>query len=160
MDPIANEAQNSKRRLERFWIPIGILAFCGWAFWLSTQFERVPPILKRGIQPSDFPQLVIGLIAFLAIWILVHDLSEKPGALSKLVTATIGLLIAFALVSEIDLFLGLSLFAGSLAYLWGEKRIWAIFLVSLLVPMAVFFLFDGVFEVRFPRGIITNFWYG
>ncbi|WP_319544653.1 tripartite tricarboxylate transporter TctB family protein [Ruegeria conchae] len=150
---------SQRRAISRMAIPLGIIAFCAWAWWLSTQFERVPPILKRGMQPSDFPQLVLGLIIFLSIWLLFRDRSEAPERLTKMVQMTMGLLIGFVLVGEIDLFLALSLFAASLAALWGERRIWAIVLVGLIAPTAVFFLFDGIFEVRFPRGLLTNFWY-
>ena len=145
--------------MTRYAVPCGIIAFCLVAFWFSTQFDRVPPILLRGMQPSDFPQLVLGLIIFLAIWLLIRDRSEAPDRLSKTVQMTMGLLIGFMLVAEIDLFLGLALFAGSLAALWGERRPWAIILVGLVAPLAVFFLFDGIFEVRFPRGLLTNLWY-
>ncbi|WP_435140246.1 tripartite tricarboxylate transporter TctB family protein [Pseudopelagicola sp. nBUS_19] len=152
--------QPLRRIPTRFAVPIGILTFCVWAFWLSTQFERVPPILKRGIQPSDFPQLVIGLIAMLTIWLIFRDRSALPAPLSRHVQATIGLLLVFVLIAEVDLFLGLGAFAVLLAALWGERRIWALVLVGLISPTLVFFLFDSVFEVRFPRGLLTNFWYG
>ena len=154
-----NTGHGSKRGFAHYAIPLGILVFCAWAFWLSTQFERVPPILKRGMQPSDFPQLVIGLIVLLTVWLLFRDRDEIPARLSRLVQATIGLLIGFMLIAEVALFLGLGLFAASLAALWGERRIWALALVGIIAPLTVFFLFDGIFEVRFPRGVLTNLWY-
>jgi len=150
----------ARRHISNVAVPLGIVAFCVWAFWLSTQFDRVPPILKRGMQPSDFPQLVIGLIILLAVWLMFRDKSEAPARLSKMVQVTMGLLIGFLLIAEVDLFLGLALFSASLATLWGERRVWAIVLVGLISPIAVFFLFDGIFEVRFPRGLLTNLWYG
>ena len=159
MQSAPDSTDNPRRDISRYAIPLGIIAFCAWAYWLSTQFERVPPILKRGMQPSDFPQLVIGLIIMLSVWLLFRDNSKAPERLTKMVQMTMGLLIGFVLIAEIDLFLGLGLFAASLAALWGERRVWAILLVSLVAPVAVFFLFDGIFEVRFPRGLLTNFWY-
>jgi len=47
-----------------------IIAFCITAIWLSLSFEKMPPILKRGIQPSDFPQLVLALIILLTLYML------------------------------------------------------------------------------------------
>jgi putative tricarboxylic transport membrane protein len=143
----------------RLIIPLGIITFCVLAFWLSTQFERVPPILKRGIQPSDFPQLVLGLMIFLSVVLIFKDDSDAPERISSRVWSTMGLLVGFVLVTEVDLFLGLGLFTLSLALLWGERRIWALALVSVIVPFAVFILFDVVFEIRFPRGLLTNIWY-
>lgn len=160
MSSTSEDTPAPRRAISRVAVPLGILALCAWTYWMSTQFERVPPILKRGMQPSDFPQMVIILIAALAVWLLLKDRSEAPARLSKPVQMTIGLLFGFLLLSTIDLFLGLGLFAVSLAALWGERRVWALGLVAVVAPLAVFFLFDGIFDVRFPRGLITNFWYG
>ena len=33
-------------------------------------------------------------------------------------------------------------------------------LVAVVTPATVFFLFDLVLKIRFPRGILTNLWYG
>ncbi|MEN8896569.1 MAG: tripartite tricarboxylate transporter TctB family protein, partial [Yoonia sp.] len=68
--------------------------------------------------------------------------------------------VVFSLVAQVDLFLGLGVFAGALAWLWGERRLWSIGLVACISPALVFFLFDLVFRIRFPRGILTNLWYG
>lgn len=137
-----------------------VLVFCGVAYWVTTQFDRVPPILKRGIQPSDFPQLIIGLIAVLTLVVFVKDKDEMPEPINGTGFLTFVLLIGFVLISQIDLFLGLGLFSGALCALWGERRIWALSLVSIIMPIAIFFLFDLVFTVRFPKGILTNIWYG
>ena len=160
MQPDPNPSEPPRRAISQIAIPLGIIAFCAWAFWLSTQFERVPPILKRGMQPSDFPQLVIGLIILLSVWLIFRDTSPAPERLAKTVQLSMALLVGFLLISEVDLFLALGLFAGSLTALWGERRIWAVLLVGLIAPLAIFFLFDGIFEVRFPRGLLTNIWYG
>jgi putative tricarboxylic transport membrane protein len=32
--------------------------------------------------------------------------------------------------------------------------------VSVLSPTLIFLLFDQVFRIRFPRGLLTNIWYG
>ncbi len=154
-----NNSLQSRRPLSSYAVPLCIIAFCLWAFWLSTQFDRVPPILKRGMQPSDFPQLMIGLIVVLSTWLLFRDKSAAPEQLSRNALVSMGLLVGFVLVARIDLFLGLAIFAASLAAHWGERRVWALLTVGLLAPFTIFLLFDGIFEVRFPRGVITDFWY-
>ena len=155
-----DHTEPQRRDLSRLIVPACIIGVCAIAYWFSTQFERVPPILKRGIQPSDFPQMVMGLIVLLSLVLMFRDKSKAPEPLPGLVWATMGLLVGFILIAEIDFFLGLGLFAVALTLLWGERRTWAVMLVGLLVPILVFFLFDRVFEVRFPRGILTNIWYG
>lgn len=170
--------------MSRYAVPLGIIAFCLGAFWLTTQFDRVPPILLRGMQPSDFPQLVLILIMLMAGLVMLRpgpaqdgvddvgtggdDDAEgtKPDAtsgnapVSRHVWASMGLLLVFVAVAQIDLFLGLGVFAGCLSLVWGERRWWALGIVMLLAPLCVFFLFDQVFEVRFPRGLLTELWYG
>ena len=46
---------DDERHLERWLVPAAIIVFCACAWWVTTGFDRMPPILKRGIQPSDFP---------------------------------------------------------------------------------------------------------
>ena len=141
-------------------MPCGTIAFCLIAYWLSTQFDRVPPILLRGMQPEDFPQMVLILIIALSVLVMIFDKPIEHEAVGLNVWRSIGLFVVFSLVAQIDLFLGLGVFAGGLAWLWGERRLWSIGLVAIVSPTLVFFLFDLVFRIRFPRGVLTNLWYG
>ncbi len=147
-------------RLIRWLVPLVIIAFCGLAIAISTTFERMPPILKRGIQPSDFPQLVAGLIIVLAVLSIWREPVRLTEPLSKKTWGTLGLMAIFAGLAPVDFFLALGVFAAFLAIYWGERRPGLLCLVGLGVPAAVFFLFDWVFEIRFPRGLLTNLWYG
>jgi hypothetical protein len=150
---------SSKAGASRFLVPVGILIFCALAFWFSTQFDRVPPILKRGIQPADFPQLVIGLIAILTLGIMLFERSTAPQKMHPVVWQSLLLMVGFILLCQVDLFLALGLFALLLSMLWGERRIGMLLLLGLVMPLMVFFLFDLVFEIRFPRGVLTSLWY-
>lgn len=150
----------TRRGLSNLLVPLFVIVACGVAYYFTTQFDRVPPILKRGIQPSDFPQLVLGLIASLSALLAIRDTTPALPPMNKLVWGTIIALVGFIFVAEIDLFLALGIFAAVLTALWGERRWIAILFVGLIVPLIVFFLFDSIFEVRFPRGLLTNIWYG
>jgi putative tricarboxylic transport membrane protein len=144
----------------RWLVPLGILIFCVIAIIITTTFERMPPILKRGIQPADFPQIVAGLIfalTLLSLWREPIEVSEKLGPNTW---GTLGLMPLFVVLAPVDFFLALGLFAIGLAALWGERRLSLLALVGVLIPAAVFLLFDLIFEIRFPRGILTNLWYG
>ncbi|MEM7046616.1 MAG: tripartite tricarboxylate transporter TctB family protein [Pseudomonadota bacterium] len=147
------------RRSRPRWVPLVILALAAGAFYLTTTFDEVPAILKRGMQPADFPQLMIGLIAGLALWLLWRERSGEPPAVPRIVSITMAMLIIFPFLALVDLFGGLAIFSVALSFLWGERRPLALATVALLVPLMVFFLFDIVFEIRFPRGILTNLWY-
>jgi len=127
------------------------------------------------MQPADFPQMVLLLIVSLSVGLLYQawhsgqqeptldagaDADDHKRAMSFNVWKTMSLFLIFAAVAPVDLFLGLGVFALCLTVLWGERRFWALALVCLVSPLAIFLLFDQVFEIRFPRGILTNLWYG
>ncbi len=146
--------------MTRYAVPCGIIIFCLVAYWLSTQFDRVPPIFVRGMQPSDFPQLILMLIIALSVCVMIFDRPVTRDPIPLKVWISIALFVVFTLAAQVDLFLGLGVFAGALAWLWGERRIWGVGLVAIVSPVAVFLLFDQVFNIRFPRGLLTNHWYG
>ncbi len=151
---------HSGRKFERWLIPVLIIVFCIAAFWLSTTFKKMPPILKRGIQPSDFPQLLLSAIVLLTLAMMWIDPVRVKERLHGTVFGTLVLFLVFAAVTSIDFFLALAVFALALTFYWGERRISILVLVGLVMPIAIFFLFDQVFEIRFPRGLLTNLWYG
>ncbi|WP_147114200.1 tripartite tricarboxylate transporter TctB family protein [Tateyamaria sp. syn59] len=146
--------------MTRYAVPCGTIVFCLFAFWLSTQFDRVPPILLRGMQPADFPQMVLLLIMALSVLVMIFDKPVEHPPIGPNVWTSMGLFIVFVLLAQIDMFLGLGVFAGGLAYAWGERRAWGIGFVSLVSPALIFLLFDQAFRIRFPRGFLTNLWYG
>lgn len=146
--------------LERWMVPAAIIAFCAVAWWVTMGFDRMPPILKRGIQPSDFPQLIAGLIVFLTLVMLVLDPVRVSKRVAGKTWSSMALMGVFAGVTLIDFFLALALFSVGLALIWGERRSLVLAFVGVVVPVAVFFLFDLAFRIRFPRGLLTNLWYG
>lgn len=146
--------------MTRYAVPCGTIAFCLLAYWLSTQFGRVPAILLRGMQPEDFPQLILLLIMALSVLVMIFERPIEHAPMGRSVWTSLGLFAVFAMLAPIDLFLGLSVFAGALAWAWGERRLWGVGLVSIVSPALIFLLFDLVFRIRFPRGVLTNLWYG
>jgi len=146
--------------LERWLVPAVIVVLCAGAWWITTGFDRMPPILKRGIQPSDFPQLVAGLIILLTLLMAVIDPVQVADRVARKTWISLVLMGVFALVTLIDFFLALAVFAVTLALVWGERRKPILVLVGIVVPAGVFFLFDLGFRIRFPRGVLTSLWYG
>lgn len=147
-------------RIERWLVPVLIILFCLGALWLTTTFKKMPPILKRGIQPSDFPQLLLSVIIVLTLVMTWIDPVRIKERLQNSTLGTIALFGLFGALSSIDLFLALGIFAAALSVWWGERRIVVLGFVGVVMPIAIFFLFDQVFEIRFPRGLLTNMWYG
>ena len=149
-----------KLNFEHWVVTFVIISFCGATFWISTTFDRMPPILKRGIQPADFPQLILILMLILTVAMIWLD----PIIVDKrLDSKTVGSLVLFGVfggLTFIDLFLALGTVAALLAMFWGERRWHVVVGIGLMMPALIFLLFDQVFEIRFPRGVLTNLWYG
>jgi putative tricarboxylic transport membrane protein len=156
----SNGSGSNSLNSSRWVIPGLIILFCVVAFYFTTQFDRVPEILKRGIQPSDFPQLILLLLIGLACLLPFEKIQHNRPAIPPSVFISLLLIIIFVLLTNLDFFIALGCFGGLLSFSWGERRLGALFLVTLFFPTFVFFLFDLVFEVRFPRGLLTNLWYG
>ena len=91
------------------------------------------------------------------VWLDPIKLQERA---DKSTFGTFLALFIFCLLAQIDLFIALGAFAAGLSILWGERRWHLIALVGLAMPTIIFFLFDLVFRIRFPRGLLTNWWYG
>ena len=155
-----SEANEHRGKLERLLVLVLIVAFCVVALYISTTFKKMPPILKRGIQPSDFPQLVLSAIVLLTLAMAWFDPISIRERLQGTVWGTLALFAVFAALSFVDFFLALAVFAVALTAYWGERRVGVLCVVGVLLPLAIFFLFDQVFEIRFPRGLLTNLWYG
>lgn len=141
-------------------VGLTIIAFCLGAIWLSLSFDKMPPILKRGIQPSDFPQMVCITIILMTLYMFWRDPVTIVEPMGSKTIGSIVLMFLFAALTQIDLFLALALFAVGLSIYWGERGVFRLVIVGLIVPVTVFFLFDQVFKIRFPRGLLTNLWYG
>ena len=131
--------------------------------YFTFTFDEVPPILNRGIQPATFPKALLILIIFLSL--VVYFLSLKnPWKVDKQLpksfyTTLIGLII-FSLISNyLDFFLGISVLSIFVAFFWGERRVLYLILVSIIFPLIVFVFFETILGLRFPGGIITNFYY-
>jgi putative tricarboxylic transport membrane protein len=135
-------------------VALVILAVAAVLYGLTWTFEDAPRALARGMQPREFPQIVIGLIAFLAVLILLKP-EPLPSSPRRTDWRTVGLTAA-ACVACVLLFehagviLTLILFAGVLPILWNERRYHLVALYAIVFPLAIWGLFRGVLGVHFP----------
>ena len=126
-------------------------------------FDKVPPILNRGIQPATFPKGLLVLI--IALTSLIYYLSfkkpwKKEKELPKNFFLTLLSFIFFIIISKtLDFFLAISVLSVFVSYNWGERRIFYLLLVSIIFPFVVFVFFEMILGLRFPPGIITNLYY-
>jgi len=141
-----------------------VIIFFSTILLISTfTFDKVPPILNRGIQPATFPKALLVLIITLSL--IVYFLSiKKPWhiekKLSKAFYITMASFVIFSLIGvTLDFFLGISVLSVLVSFFWGERRIIFLFLVAIIFPIVVFIFFETILGLRFPGGIITNFYY-
>ena len=133
-----------------------ILAFCAVVVYLRTTFDEVPEMLSQGIPPTQFPRLMVAVIAILTVVMTVQSRargegSRKPVPATVFITAGI-LLLFVAALDWLGAFAAMFLFCLGLPILWGERRYTWLAAYALLFPVGIYLLFTEVLEVRFPTG--------
>ena len=141
-----------------------IIIFISLILLITTfTFDIVPPILNRGIQPATFPKALLVLI--ISLTLIIYYLSiKKPWKIEKKLPKEFFLtlfgFILFIFISKtLDFFLAISVLSFMISYLWGEKRILYLLIVSIVFPLIVFIFFEKILGLRFPPGIITNIYF-
>ena len=66
----------------------------------------------------------------------------------------------YPLTVYLDMFIAIAVVMFVMCVLWGERRLYMAGAVALVTPLTMFLLFDLVLKVRFPRGLLTNWYYG
>lgn len=125
----------------------------------------IPPmIVGHSMQPRAFP-IFLMVINLILIGLLTYQFYKNPPASIPLepfhTWGTIILLIVFyGLTVAADFFLAIAVVMFLMCILWGEKRIPVALFTALVTPFLIFVLFDQVLMIRFPRGIILDWYYG
>ncbi|MGI9382832.1 MAG: tripartite tricarboxylate transporter TctB family protein, partial [Methyloligellaceae bacterium] len=103
---------------------------------------------------------VILLLTGVLVWQLISRPDPPRPPLPAAFFVTVGLFLVFAAVAAwIDLFIAFAVFAVGLSMAWGERRLVPILAIAVVLPLAIFLLFDLVLEIRFPRGVLTSLYY-
>ncbi len=151
--------------LRVFIIPALIAAFSVVVIWVSLQLEESPPmIVGDSMQPRAFPIFLMA-VNLVLVAVLASQLYRNPPAKVSLerypTWGSIALLALFyPMTVHVDMFIGIAVVMFVMSLLWGERRIWVAGVLATATPLAIFLLFDSVLKVRFPRGLLTNWYYG
>jgi putative tricarboxylic transport membrane protein len=146
-------------------VPALIFTFCAFVAYIALQLDTAPPIvIGPAMQPRSFPIFLVALIALLNV-ILIWQLATgarmphpRQPPQTWISMALMGLF--YVLTTYVDMFLGLAVVIFIMSLVWGERRYWLAGLVAVLTPVSIFFLFDLVLQIRFPRGLLTELYYG
>lgn len=141
-----------------------ILAACAFLFYETTRFDQIPVGLAQNVTPDLFPQLLLVLIAVMALFLPFEHVQKRRQGIDldrarrepvRLVTwlTAAALFVIVLLIQWLGTALAMVLACAVLPLLWGERRFWLVALFALLMPLAVTLLFVGVLEVNFVPGV-------
>ena len=146
-------------------VPAVIAAFSVVVIWAALQLDLSPPmIVGHSMQPRAFPIFLMG-INLVLVAVLVAQLVRRPPRPVPLEPwATWGsillLPVFYVLTVWLDMFIGIAVVMFAMCMLWGERRVLVAGCLAVVTPLSIFVLFDTVLKVRFPRGVLTNWYYG
>ncbi len=146
-------------------IPGIIAAFSLAVIWASLQLELSPEmIVGDSMQPRAFPIFLMVINLVLLVILAVQLQRQRPERVPLEPYPTWGSLallgVFYLLTVSLDMFIGIAVVMFLMCLLWGERRIYVAATVALVTPISIFLLFDSVLRVRFPRGILMNWYYG
>lgn len=146
-------------------IPGIIAAFSLAVIWASLQLELSPEmIVGDSMQPRVFPIFLMVINLVLLVIFAVQLQKQRPERVPLEPFPTWGSLallgVFYLLTVSLDMFIGIAVVMFLMCLLWGERRIYVAATVALVTPISIFLLFDSVLKVRFPRGILMNWYYG
>jgi len=146
-------------------VPLVIATISAIIIYLALQLDLSPPmIVGDSMQPRSFPIFLMALNLILTA-ILARQFHRAPPAYPEPIKRTtwisMALMVVFyGLTVSADMFIGIAVVMFLMSLAWGERRILVALVNAIATPVLIFLLFDMVLRIRFPRGIITNWYYG
>ena len=134
----------------------------GYGFLTATLPTRA---IENTTQPSFFPTVVVVLFLILSVILLVqgfitsgnNDVPEAPNiSPGKYVIGFVAFVAYLALLPALGFIAANVLIFAVLMALYGERRPVWIVVGSVLVSVALFFLFREVFQIRLPGGVLES----
>ncbi len=146
-------------------VPGVITVFSFIVIYLSLQLDLSPPmIVGDSMQPRAFP-IFLMIINLILVGLMTYQFYQSPPdsiPLEPFQTwgSIILLVIFYGMTTGVDFFVAIAVVMFLMCILWGEKRILVALSASLVTPILIFVLFDQVLQIRFPRGLLLDWYYG
>ena len=160
----ASESFIMKKKL--YIIPLFLTLFSFAVIYLSLQLDTSPEmIVGDSMQARSFPifLMVINLLLVGILSLQFYKTYPKEVELEKFPTwSSMLLFLIFYIVIFIsgDMFVAIPIVMFLMGLTWGQKKVWVSLTNAIVTPLSIFLLFDYVLQVRFPRGWLTNIYYG
>ena len=160
----ASESFIMKKKL--YIIPLFLTLFSFVIIYLSLQLDTSPEmIVGDSMQARSFPifLMVINLLLVGILSLQFYKTYPKEVELEKFPTwSSMLLFLIFYIIIFIsgDMFVAIPIVMFLMGLTWGQKKAWVSLTNAIVTPLSIFLLFDYVLQVRFPRGWLTNIYYG
>ena len=160
----ASESFIMKKKL--YIIPLFLTLFSFVVIYLSLQLDTSPEmIVGDSMQARSFPifLMVINLLLIAILSLQFYKTYPKEIELEKFPTwSSMLLFLIFYIIILIsgDMFVAIPIVMFLMGLTWGQKKVWVSLTNAIVTPLSIFLLFDYVLQVRFPRGWLTNIYYG
>ena len=160
----ASESFIMKKKL--YIIPLFLTLFSFAVIYLSLQLDTSPEmIVGDSMQARSFPifLMVINLLLVGILSLQFYKTYPKEVELEKFPTwSSMLLFVIFYIIIFIsgDMFVAIPIVMFLMGLTWGQKKVWVSLTNAIVTPLSIFLLFDYVLQVRFPRGWLTNIYYG
>ena len=160
----ASESFIMKKKL--YIIPLFLTLLSFVVIYLSLQLDTSPEmIVGDSMQARSFPifLMVINLLLVGILSLQFYKTYPKEIELEKFPTwSSMLLFLVFYIIILIsgDMFVAIPIVMFLMGLTWGQKKIWISLTNAIVTPLSIFLLFDYVLQVRFPRGWLTNIYYG
>ena len=137
-------------------------------FYLLIPYQIAKPKLFMGralmdMKPTLFPRLtMLGLLG-LSVWYLIHSFNLREKNLFReldrksftRILMTLVIFLAYALLLEpLGFVISSALTVGALTLYLGNRNIFILFLVIIVIPLAIFFIFTRGLRVSLPEGLL------
>jgi putative tricarboxylic transport membrane protein len=145
--------------------PIFLALFSIAIILISLQLDTSPEIIVGdSMQARTFPIFLMVINLILISFLSLQFFKNYPKRIELEIFTTwftmFLFLLFYFLTITTDMFIGITVCMFLMGYAWGEKRLWVNICNAIITPGAIFILFDYVLQIRFPRGILTNIYYG
>jgi len=145
--------------------PIFLAFFSIAIILISLQLDTSPEmIVGDSMQARSFPIFLMVINLILISVLFLQFFRNYPEKIKLEIFTTwfsmFLFLLFYFLTITTDMFIGITVCMFLMGYTWGEKRLWVNLCNAVITPGLIFLLFDSVLKIRFPRGLLTNIYYG
>ena len=145
--------------------PIFLALFSIAIILISLQLDTSPEmIVGDSMQARSFPIFLMVINLILISVLFLQFFKNYPEKIELEIFTTwfsmFLFLLFYFLTITTDMFIGIAVCMFLMGYTWGEKRLWVNLCNAVITPGLIFLLFDSVLRIRFPRGLLTNIYYG